>query len=53
MEQLAIIQEMIDQSAPYNLEMECIWSMLSHLNKNLSDEELQTACNCALSDWDI
>ena len=52
MEQMVIIQNMLDQAKKYNLEMECIISMISHI-ANVSDEELSQACENALGEWDI
>lgn len=52
MEQMEIIQKMLDVAKEHNLEMECITSMINHL-VGVTNEELEEACEVALSEWDL
>ena len=52
MEEMAIIQDMLDRAKPHNLEMECIVTLIRSL-VGVTNEELEQACESALSDWDI
>ena len=53
MEQMAILDGMLKEAKKHNLEMECLISMLNLLLDSVTDDELQTACNGALYEWDI
>jgi hypothetical protein len=54
MEQMIILQTMLDKAKKYNLEMECLVSLINEItDKSLSLQQLSNACEHALCEWDI
>lgn len=52
MDKLKILQKMIDAAGKHNLQMEVLMSLINDISR-LSKEELESACNRALIEWDI
>jgi len=53
MKQFEIIQELLEQARPHNLELECIVTMINFLVPFATEDDLKKACDEAFCQWDL
>lgn len=47
------IAGLLKESKDYNLQVECIVSMINHLAPQAENDEIEIACQLALMEWDL
>ena len=53
MEDFESVANLLKESEDYNLQVECIVSLINHLAPEAENDEIEVACQMALMDWDL